>query len=149
MGSIIQCFSQNYLHPAATRRSVASVLHVLPKCPAKKICRTFGRTFGRTCRTFGRTFWKDIGRTFLVHLMACTDDLWIKLKYFAYSLRFSNFFFHFFPFFTIFSILNFNFKIVELIFFCKGFKFLKFLFLRICVKLQHSTCRLRIQLFHF
>ena len=78
---------------------VAIVLHVLPKCPAKKQCRTFGRTFSRTCRTFGRTFWKDIGKTFLVNLMACASDLWIKFNYSACSVRFSNCFFHFLPFF--------------------------------------------------
>ena len=100
-----------------------------PACPAKmscqKKCRTFGRTFSRTCRTFGRTFWKDIGKTFSVNLMACAGDLWIKLKYSACSLRFSNCFFSiFYPF----SILNFNLKKVELRFFCKGFNFSNFYF---------------------
>ena len=81
----------------------------------KKKCWTFGRTFSRTCRTFGRTFWKDIGKTFLVNLMACASDLWIKFNYSACSVRFSNCFFHFLPFFYF----KFQLKKVDLRFYLK------------------------------
>ena len=68
----------------------------------------------KKCRTFGSTFWKDIGMTFLVHLMSCDSDLWIKLEYFAYSLILSNcLFFNV----TILFILNLKFKKVELWYF--------------------------------
>ena len=75
---------------------VASVLHVLPKCPAKK---NAGR-FGRTCRTF----WQDIlaGHLIWEYILDSLDGLcwWfcIKLMYSACSLKFIIFFFYFYTF---------------------------------------------------
>ena len=69
------------------------------------------------------------GRTFLVHLMAYTGDLSIKLKYFVYSEIQQLFF----KIFYLFSILNFNFKKVELrFFFVKDSMFSIFISVDLC-----------------